>query len=163
MQKSCPHPHHTRGNGTSPTSPKSRHNQQHHCTGSNNGYNDAKGIQIEWLMVQLVKMPQRTVPIQISLAKRYSQSSWLCQQTPPGTTPPNRPPILRLRQQPIACTVTNQQASSLTTWEGVLNTHISELDTQLYPSIPKWPLTYPSSQLTLLLRNYRDEHNNTHY
>ena len=24
----------------------------------------------------------------------------------------------------------------------LLNTHISELDTQLYPSIPKWSLTY---------------------
>ncbi len=90
-----------------------------------------KSIQIERPTVQLVKKPQRTSPIQISLAERYSQSSRLCQLTPPGMTPSKRPPILRLRQRPIARTVKNQHASSLTTWEGVLNTHISKMDTKL--------------------------------
>jgi hypothetical protein len=57
-------------------------------------------------------------------------------------TPSKRPPILCLRQRPVAHTVKNQHASSLATWEGVLNTHISELDTKLYPRITKWSLTY---------------------
>jgi len=77
MQADCPHSRHTRGNGTSPngsspTSPNSRHHRQHHCSGTHNGYNDAKSIQIKQPTVQLVKVLQRTASIQISLAKRYS-------------------------------------------------------------------------------------------
>ena len=49
---------------------------------------------------------------------------------------------LRLRQQPVARTVKIQHTSSLNTWEGVLNTHISKLDTKMYPSILKWSLNW---------------------